>query len=84
MEKIAVDTIDKMQGQERDVIILSFTTGNAEYMSEMGEFIYNPNKLNVAFSRAKFKLILVGNVKRLRQISPSYPVVGDVLNALNI
>ena len=35
-------------------------------MTEMADFLYNPNKLNVAFSRAKSKLIIVGNIDKLR------------------
>ncbi len=65
---IAVDTVDKMQGQERSVIIYSFTAGDPEYMTEMAEFLYNPNKLNVAFSRAKRKLVIVGNMRRLMTV----------------
>ena len=66
---IAADTIDKMQGQEREVIIYSLVSGDMDYMTEMAEFLYNPNKMNVAFSRAKSKLIIVGNIDRLKKIS---------------
>lgn len=65
---IVADTIDKMQGQEKDVIIFSMVSGNPDYMVEMAEFLYNPNKLNVAFSRAKSKLIIVGNINRIKKL----------------
>ena len=68
-KQVAADTIDKMQGQEREVIIYTLVAGNLDYMTEMADFLYNPNKLNVAFSRAKSKLIIVGNIKQLRNIS---------------
>ena len=43
-------------------------------MTEMAEFLYNPNKMNVAFSRAKSKLIIVGNIEQIKNISSSeYP-----------
>lgn len=72
--QIAADTIDKMQGQEREVIIFSLVSGNLDYMTEMAEFLYNPNKMNVAFSRAKSKLIIVGNIEQIKNISSSeYP-----------
>ena len=72
--QIAADTIDKMQGQEREVIIFSLVSGNFDYMTEMAEFLYNPNKMNVAFSRAKSKLIIVGNIEQIKNISSSeYP-----------
>lgn len=72
--QIVADTIDKMQGQEREVIIFSLVSGNLDYMTEMAEFLYNPNKMNVAFSRAKSKLIIVGNIEQIKKISTeSYP-----------
>lgn len=62
LDKIpAVDTIDRMQGQERDIIFLSFTAGDLAYATELAEFLYNTNKINVAVSRARCKLIMVGN-----------------------
>jgi hypothetical protein len=71
---ITADTIDKMQGQEREVIIFSMVSGKLDYMTEMAEFLYNPNKLNVAFSRAKYKLIVVGNFNRIKQLNMTeYP-----------
>ena len=53
--KIKADTVDKFQGRENDVIILS-TVDN-----EISEFTDNPNRLNVAISRAIKQLILVIN-----------------------
>ncbi len=81
---LAVDTIDKMQGQERDIIIFSMVSGDLEYMNEMGEFLYNPNKLNVAFSRAKSKLIIVGNIEKLRLLDKAqFPHVRKMLEYKN-
>lgn len=53
--QIKADTVDKFQGRENDVIILS-TVDN-----EILDFTDNPNRLNVAISRAKDQLILVIN-----------------------
>lgn len=50
---IEADTVDKYQGREKDVIIIS-TVDN-----KIGEFADNPNRLNVAVSRAVKKLIIV-------------------------
>ena len=63
-----VDTIDRMQGQERDIIFYSFTTGDEKYAAGLVEFLYNPNKINVAASRARCKLILVGNKSCIRSV----------------
>lgn len=79
---LAIDTVDKMQGQEREVIIFSLTAGNIEYMTEMADFLYNPNKLNVAFSRAKSKLIIVGNINNLEHIDfEIFPHIKNMLNS---
>lgn len=65
---IVSETVDKMQGQEKEVIIFSLTSGDTKYMTEMADFLYNPNKLNVAFSRAKSKLIIVGNIEKIKNL----------------
>lgn len=79
---ITSDTIDRMQGQEREVIIYSLVSGNFDYMTEMAEFLYNPNKMNVAFSRAKSKLIIVGNIEKIKNISSiEYPHMKKMLES---
>ena len=81
-QTIVASTIDKMQGQEREVIILSLVAGDLEYMIEMADFLYNHNKLTVAFSRAKSKLIIVGNVEQLHKIpSADYPYIHAMLES---
>src|SRR5690606_31125766 len=52
---IIADTVDKFQGREKEVIIIS-TVDN-----EISDFADNPNRLNVAVSRAQEQLILVVN-----------------------
>ena len=80
--RITADTVDKMQGQEREVIIYSMTTGDSTYMTEMADFLYNPNKLNVAFSRAKSKLIIVGNFPMIKNLSKlEYKHIHDMLSS---
>ena len=81
-KKIAADTIDKMQGQEREVIIYSLVSGDMDYMTEMAEFLYNPNKMNVAFSRAKSKLIIVGNIEQIKKNSSvEYPHIKKMIES---
>ncbi|HEY7415928.1 MAG TPA: AAA domain-containing protein [Ktedonobacteraceae bacterium] len=64
-----VDTVDRFQGGERMIIILSFVS-----MTEPGEedprreFLTNPNRLNVALTRAQRKLILVGHIPALQHL----------------
>lgn len=82
---LVADTVDKMQGQEREVIMYSFTAGDPDYISEMADFLYKPNKLNVAFSRAKSKLIIVGNFdKILENAGDGFPHIKGMLNHKNV
>jgi AAA ATPase len=81
-QEVRVDTIDKMQGQECEVIMVSMASGDWEYMQEMGEFLYNPHKLNVAFSRAKSKLIIVGNFNKIKFLDKNaYPHIAMMLES---
>ena len=80
--KVTSDTVDKMQGQERKIIFYSLVSGDWDYMNEMAEFLFNPNKMNVAFSRAKSKLIIVGNFSQISKLNlPQYPHIRKMLNS---
>jgi uncharacterized protein len=56
---IPVGTVDKFQGQEAAVAILSMTASSAEDVPRGIEFLLMPNRLNVAISRAKWVSYLV-------------------------
>lgn len=58
-DKGLVDTVERFQGGERDVMIVSATVSDPDYLSQESEFILNPNRLNVALSRMRKKLIVV-------------------------
>jgi superfamily I DNA and/or RNA helicase len=60
--QIEVSTLDSFQGMEFDVIVFSFTRSDSN--SKVG-FLDDARRLNVAFSRAKKKLILIGNSETL-------------------
>ena len=64
---MSVDTVDRFQGGERMVIIMSFAT-TSEPQGERRDFLTNPNRLNVALTRAQRKLILVGCVPALENL----------------
>ena len=59
--KLVVDTVERMQGQEREVIIVSFATASAKFAAQMADFLFQPQRLNVAVTRPRTKLILVGS-----------------------
>jgi AAA domain len=54
-----VDTVDKLQGQERDVVIVSYGVTDSEYAEDEAEFLLSSNRFNVAATRARHKLIVL-------------------------
>ncbi|WP_298819194.1 bifunctional RecB family nuclease/DEAD/DEAH box helicase [Chloroflexus sp.] len=58
-EGATVDTIERFQGGERDVIIFSATESDPDYLRAASSFLLDPRRLNVALSRARHKLILI-------------------------
>ena len=60
-----VGTVDKFQGQEAAVVIVSMATSSGDYLPRDIEFLYSKNRLNVALSRAKCLAILVASPKLL-------------------
>jgi len=58
-EGATVDTVERFQGDERDVIIVSATESDPNYLRTTSGFLLDPRRLNVALSRARHKLILI-------------------------
>src|SRR5262249_51222467 len=56
-----VGTVDKFQGQEAPVVIVSMTTSGAEYLPRDVEFLFSSNRLNVAISRAQCIAIVLAS-----------------------
>ncbi|MBL8797688.1 MAG: hypothetical protein JNM56_27565, partial [Planctomycetia bacterium] len=55
----AVDTVERFQGQQRDVIIASFALGDPDQIEDEEEFLMSLNRFNVMASRARAKLIVL-------------------------
>jgi len=53
-----VDTVDKMQGQEADAVIVSYGVADPEFAMQEADFIYGLNRLNVAITRSKAKCVV--------------------------
>lgn len=60
---LEINTIDKYQGRDKKVIVVSFVRSNAE--GTVGHLLRDWRRLNVALSRAKHKLLLVGSLRTL-------------------
>ena len=70
---ISINTVDAFQGQERDVIAISFVRSNDK--SEVG-FLGDIRRTNVAMTRAKKKLIMIGDSATLG----SHPFYTELLD----
>ena len=71
-------TVDKFQGQESDIVILSLRT-----VGRIGNFD-SPNRVNVALTRARECLLIVGNRKTYLQSSRGSQRVDEMLRSLCI
>jgi len=60
-DQIAIGTIDKFQGQEAPVVIISMAVSDVEESSRGLDFLFDINRLNVAVSRAQALAIIVAN-----------------------
>jgi len=58
--QVIADTVERMQGQERELVILSLATGDRTFLQAVAEFFFQPQRLNVSITRAKSKLIVIG------------------------
>lgn len=70
VEEVFVDTVERLQGQERQYVFYSMANPNPmedesalQHPDEVGrlEFLYSANRLNVALTRAKIKCVVVAN-----------------------
>ncbi len=76
---ITVNTVDGFQGQERDVILISLVRANEE--GQIG-FLNDLRRMNVAITRARMKLIVLGDVPTLT-CHPFYKKLYDYIRSLH-
>jgi hypothetical protein len=62
--QLSVNTVDSFQGQERDIILISMTRSNPD--SRIG-FLSEIRRMNVAMTRARKKLVIIGDSSTLAQ-----------------
>ena len=76
---ISVNTVDGFQGQERDVILISLVRSNDE--GQIG-FLKDLRRMNVAMTRARMKLIILGNKDTMTK-HPFYKELWEYVEAIN-
>jgi uncharacterized protein len=64
-EDSRIGTVDKFQGQEAEVVLVSMTTSSAEDLPRNLEFLYSKKRLNVAISRARTLAVVIANPQLL-------------------
>lgn len=67
---VTVDTVERFQGGERDVMVLAMTAGNQGYVNRLSEFLLDANRFNVGASRMKRKLFIVVSRSLFQAVSP--------------
>ena len=90
-----VETVDRIQGRERDVVVATYAVSDPEFALAEADFIFSPERLNVAITRARSKLVVVVARKLLEIVPPrqetldkaevlrefafAYPSVGEAM-----
>lgn len=70
----SVDTVERFQGQQRDIIIASYTLGDPDQIAEEDEFLMSLNRFNVIASRSRAKLVVL----------VSQEVIGHLAHDINV
>jgi uncharacterized protein len=71
VERVA--TVERFQGGENDMIIISATVSDPDYVRDESDFLLNLNRLNVAMSRMRKKLVIVAS----RSIFEHIPIYAE-------
>lgn len=86
LKGLFADTVDSIQGQERDYIIYSMANSHPLESMRRLDFFYSPNRLNVAITRGIKKCIVIANYKVFDiiddelMIHPDYPAIKSSLD----
>lgn len=67
---VTADTVERFQGDEKDVMVLSMTAGNQGYVNSRADFLLDENRFNVGISRMKRKVFIIASKSIFRAISP--------------
>jgi DNA replication ATP-dependent helicase Dna2 len=80
-ERVLVDTVERIQGQEREAVVISLAAGDPDDLSGRAGFLFSEHRLNVALSRARTKVVLVASAEVFRAL-PGEPAALRVASRL--
>ncbi|HSU13923.1 bifunctional RecB family nuclease/DEAD/DEAH box helicase [Longimicrobium sp.] len=63
-----VDTVERMQGNEREMIVVSYAVADREYAEREAEFLLDPHRFNVSITRPRAKLVVLMSDEVLRAL----------------
>ena len=63
-----IDTVERLQGQDVQCIMLSFAASSENYIKRIKDFLFNANRLNVMISRAKTKVVIFASETVQKQL----------------
>ena len=73
-----VDTVERIQGRERDLVFLSMTLSDPDLLAGESEFLFLPNRFNVAMTRARKKLVVISSPSFFRALPRHGARLADV------
>ena len=76
-DAVAVDTVERFQGGERDLMLLSMSASDRGYISQISEFLLEPNRFNVGASRMSRKLVVIASSAIFEESSNDVDVFED-------
>jgi DNA replication ATP-dependent helicase Dna2 len=72
-----VDTVDRFQGQERDLMIASYVVADRDFVASEEAFILNPRRFNVTLTRARSKFVMFVSEAILQHLPSDADVARD-------
>jgi len=71
----AVDTVERFQGQERDIIVATYAVGDPDTIAEESEFLLSLNRFNVLATRPRDKLVVIASRELAEHIDSDLDVI---------